>query len=119
MLKLLKKLQTAHPGVALKFRHEAGPRGYISLLKFTEKGARATRTTVARAGRFRKAAEQCGVRVVGQYWTLEAYDGVLVLKADQENDALRCLTELASDGFVSTHTLPAFEANEITALLKR
>ena len=28
VLKLIKKLQAAHPGVALKFCYEAGPRGY-------------------------------------------------------------------------------------------
>jgi uncharacterized protein with GYD domain len=90
---------------------------YICLLKFTEEGAKATKKTVARARWFRKAADQYGVRVVGQYWTMGSYDGVLILKADHENGALRCLADLAAEGFVTTHTMPAFEESEISAIV--
>lgn len=86
---------------------------YISLLKFTEKGAKAIKQTLSRAAQFRKAAEKSGVRVVGQYWTMGTYDGVLILKAAHENEALRCLTDLAALGYVTSHTLPAFEAVEL------
>jgi uncharacterized protein with GYD domain len=91
---------------------------YISLLKFTEKGSKGIKQTMSRAAQFKKTAEKAGVTVIGQYWTMGSYDGVLVLRADHENDALRCLTDLASDGCVTTHTLPAFEAGEIKEILK-
>ncbi|MBI1177020.1 GYD domain-containing protein [bacterium] len=91
---------------------------YISLLKFTEKGSKAIKQTVARATQFQKAAARAGVKIVGQYWTMGIYDGVLVLQADHENDALRCLADLAANGYVTTHTLPAFEAGEIKDVLK-
>jgi uncharacterized protein with GYD domain len=91
---------------------------YISLLKFTEKGAKAIKQTVGRASAFRKAAEKAGVEVVGQYWTMGSVDGVLVLKSPHENNALKVLTDLAANGYVTTHTLPAFEAGEIKDALK-
>jgi uncharacterized protein with GYD domain len=92
---------------------------YISLLKFTEKGAKAIRQTLSRAAQFRKSAEKTGVKVIGQYWTMGSHDGVLILQAEHENDALRCLTDLAALGYVTTHTLPAFEAGEISEILRR
>ena len=91
---------------------------YISLLKFTDKGSKAIKQTLGRASQFSKAASKTGVKVIGQYWTMGSYDGVLILQADHENDALRCLTDLAANGYVTTHTLPAFEANEIRNILK-
>jgi uncharacterized protein with GYD domain len=92
---------------------------YISLLKFTEKGAKAIKQTLSRAAQFQKSAAKAGVKVIGQYWTMGSYDGVLVLQSDHENDVLRCLTDLAANGHVTTHTLPAFEAGEIRAVMKR
>jgi uncharacterized protein with GYD domain len=91
---------------------------YISLLTFTEKGAKGMKNTLSRAAQFCKLAGKSGVRVVGQYWTMGAYDGVLILQADHENDALHVLADLASQGYVTTHTLPAFEASEIKPILK-
>lgn len=92
---------------------------YISLLKFTEKGAKAIKQTISRASQFQKSAAKAGVKVIGQYWTMGSYDGVLVLQAAHENNVLRCMTELASLGYVTTHTLPAFEATEISKVVKR
>lgn len=90
---------------------------YISLLKFTEKGSKAIKQTLGRASQFRRTAEKSGVTVVGQYWTMGIYDGVLILKAAHENDVLRCLTDLVGLGYVTSHTLPAFEATEIKDII--
>jgi len=92
---------------------------YICLLKFTEKGSKAIKQTLGRATQFRKTAEKNGVKVVGQYWTMGIYDGVLLLQTAHENDALRCLTDLAALGYVTSHTLPAFEAAEIKEIVAR
>ena len=89
---------------------------YISLIRFTEQGARALNKSTARAAAFQIAAEKSGVKVEAQYWTVGAYDGVLILSADDEKKALRCLTELAASGNVRTETMPAFDANEFSAI---
>ena len=90
---------------------------YITLLKFTEQGAKSIKDTATRAAQFRTAAEKSGVKVVGQYWTLGDYDGVLVLECDKAENALHCLAELSAAGHVQTHTLPAYTADEIKTIL--
>ena len=46
-----------------------------------------------------------------------AYDGVLIITADDERKALHCLTELASSGNVTTETLPAFVDREFDSIV--
>ena len=90
---------------------------YIALIKFTEKGAREIKKSTERARNFDKAAANAGVKIEGQYWTLGAYDGVLIITADQEKKALHCLAELASYGAVQTQTMPAFTDKEFDAIV--
>ena len=68
---------------------------YISLFRFTEQGAKAIKQSTARAQAF-AAAAKAGVKVEGQYWTVGAYDGVLILSAEKESDALRLFAALAA-----------------------
>jgi uncharacterized protein with GYD domain len=81
---------------------------YISLLRFTEQGAKNIKKSTNRAHEFDKVAAKSGVKIEGQFWTLGAYDGVLILSADSEEKALHCLAELASQGNVRTETMQAF-----------
>ena len=90
---------------------------YISLIKFTAQGAKNIKKSTTRAHAFDKAAARAGVKIEGQYWTMGAYDGVLIISADDERKALHCLTELASSGNVSTETLPAFVYREFDAIV--
>ena len=90
---------------------------YISLIRFTEQGAKNIKKSTARAHAFDKAAARAGVKIEGQYWTMGAYDGVLIISADDERKALHCLTKLASTGNVTTETLPAFVDREFDAIL--
>ena len=64
-------------------------------------------------------AAKAGVTVEAQYWTVGAYDGVLILSADKAENALRCLTELAALGNVKTETMKVFDAKEFSAILGR
>jgi uncharacterized protein with GYD domain len=89
---------------------------YISLLRFTEKGAREIKNSTTRALDFDKAAERAGVRVEVQYWMFGAYDGILILHSDTAEAALRCLTDLTAAGNVRTETMRAFDAGEFSQL---
>src|SRR5262245_15225646 len=51
---------------------------YISLIKFTDQGAKNMKKSTTRAHTFDKAAAKAGVKIEGQYWTMGAYDGVLI-----------------------------------------
>ena len=91
---------------------------YISLFRFTEQGAKAIKQSTARARAFAAAAAKVGVKIEGQYWTVGAYDGVLITSAENETDALRLLVALAAAGNVETETMPALNATEFEAIVK-
>jgi uncharacterized protein with GYD domain len=90
---------------------------YISLLRFTEAGAKNLKKSTNRAHTFDKIAAQAGVKIEGQYWTLGAYDGVLILEADSEQKVLRCLSQLAAQGNVRTETMQAFIDKEFDGIV--
>jgi len=81
---------------------------YISLLRFTEQGAKNIQKSTSRAHNFDKIAAKAGVKIEGQYWTMGAYDGVLIISADSKKKALHCLAQLAAQGNVRTETMSAF-----------
>lgn len=85
---------------------------YLTLLRFTDLGAKNIAKSTARAAAFREAAAKAGARVEAQYWTTGAYDGVLVLSAEDETKALQCLAALCAAGNVRTETLKAFDPGE-------
>ena len=89
---------------------------YVSLIRFTDQGARALRKSAARALGFRKAAEKARITVEAQLWTAGSCDGVLILSGD-EKKILRCLAQLAALGNVRTETLRAFDAEEFKAIV--
>ncbi len=84
---------------------------YVSLIRFTDQGARSLKKSAARALGFRKAAERVGIAVEAQLWTAGSCDGVLILSGD-ETKILRCLTQLMALGNVRAQTLRAFDAKE-------
>lgn len=85
---------------------------YLALLKFTDQGVRNLSQSPQRAAAWRKQAEAGGIKVIAQIWTAGAYDGALLLEADNEQPILRALAQLASQGNVRTHSLRAFNADE-------
>ena len=91
---------------------------YISLLRFTEQGAKNENKSTNRAHNFDKIATKAGVKIEGQYWTLGAYDGVLILSADSEKKVLHCLAQLTAAGNVRGETMQAFIDNEFDEIVK-
>jgi uncharacterized protein with GYD domain len=89
---------------------------YISLIRFTDKGAAAFKKTTARAAEFRKSVEKIGITVESQLWTTGSYDGVIILSGD-EKKIHRWLAQLVAQGNVRTETLRAFDAGEIKQIV--
>lgn len=89
---------------------------YISLLRFTDKGAKEIKKSTNRAHAFDRAAAKAGVKVEGQYWTLGSYDGALIISADNEVKALHLLAELAAQGNVRSETMLALTDEEFDKL---
>ena len=92
---------------------------YVSLLRFTPQGAKNLKQSPARAAAFRKAAEKAGVKVDAQFWTVGAYDGILVVNAADEKKALKAIATLAAAGNVTTQTLQALDGKEFSAVVAK
>jgi len=89
---------------------------YVSLIRFTDQGARALKKSASRALGFRKAAEKAGISVEAQLWTAGSCDGVLILSGDEQK-ILRCLAQLVASGNVRTETLQAFDAKGLNDIV--
>jgi uncharacterized protein with GYD domain len=90
---------------------------FITTIQFTEQGIKTIKDTCNRATGFKAAAKKMGVKVAGLYWTLGAFDGVLILDAPDENAATAAMLHLASMGCVRTQTARAFDSAEMQQIL--
>ena len=91
----------------------------IALIEETQHGEENIYDTVARAARFEELAESFGAKVKGLYWTLGAYDGVLVLEGPDSKTGAALLYRLSAGGSVRTEVLTAFDADEMKSILAR
>ena len=89
---------------------------FITTLHFTEQGGKAVRDTCERAAAFKAAAEKLSIKVTGQYWTLGAFDGVIVCEA-HEATATAALLHLGSLGNMRAQTARAYDAAEMQKIL--
>jgi uncharacterized protein with GYD domain len=90
---------------------------FITTRHFTEQGIKAVRDTCDRAAAFKATAKKMGVKVTGVYWTLGAFDGVIVLEAPDEETATAALLHLGSLGSMRTRTCRAYDAAEMQKIL--
>jgi uncharacterized protein with GYD domain len=90
---------------------------FLTTMHFTEQGIKAVRDTCDRAAGFKAAAKKLGVKVIGQYWTLGAFDGVIVLEAPDEATVTAALLYLGSLGNLRTQTARAYDAAEMQKIL--
>jgi len=90
---------------------------YITTLTFTAKGIQRIQESPKRATAFIAAAKKMGVKVIGLYWTLGTFDGMIVLEAPDDRAAAAASISLASKGNVQTTTVRAFDAAEIEKVI--
>jgi len=90
---------------------------FTTTVHFTEQGIKAVRETCDRAAAFKAAAKKMGVKVSGMYWTLGAFDGVIVCEAADEETATAALLHLGTLGSLRTQTARAFDAAEMQKIL--
>jgi uncharacterized protein with GYD domain len=77
---------------------------FITTMHFTEQGIKAVRDTCERAAGFNPTAKRMSAKVTGNYWTLGAFDGVIVLEALDEETATAALLHLGSLGDIRTQS---------------
>ena len=92
---------------------------YIALSTFTDQGIRSVKDTTQRAAAVKELAEKFGARMTRIYWTLGHYDLVAIIEADDEQSALTFAMSIGAAGNIRTHTLRAFNADEMSAVLSK
>ncbi len=90
---------------------------YITTMHFTEQGIKSVQNTCERAAGFKATAQKMGVKVTGIYWTLGAFDGVIVCEAPNEETATAALLHLGSLGNIRTQTARAYDPAEMQKIL--
>jgi len=92
---------------------------FISLVNFTEQGVRDFRVSPDRAVKFKAMAQKAGVTLKEVFWTVGAYDIVLILEAPDDKTVAAVLLGLASLGNVKTHTMRGFNASEMKEIVSK
>ena len=92
---------------------------YVSLLQFTEQGIRNVKDTIKRAAAATAEAEKMGTKVTDSFWTMGAYDVVLLLDAPNDETASAFSLKLGALGNVKTQTMRAFRGKEMEAILAK
>ena len=92
---------------------------FVALITETQEGEKNIGKSVERALSFDDKAGEFGVTIKGQYWTMGAYDGVLIFEAADAEAAAALMLHLGSKGSVRTHTMRAFSADEMRSILGR
>lgn len=92
---------------------------FITTIKFTEKGLEHIKDTSKRAAAFKSAAKKMGVKVLEIYWTLGAFDGLIIFDAADDESATAVMLYLSSKDYVRTSTLRAFDAGQIEKVVAK
>ena len=91
---------------------------FITLITETQFGETHIDQSVDRATKFREEAAKFSARIIGMYWTLGRYDGVLIFEAPDDERAAALLCRLVSKGAVRTETLRAFDPEATRTVLQ-
>jgi uncharacterized protein with GYD domain len=91
---------------------------FITTLKFTREGMAKIHDTVKRAEAFRAMAQKHGANIVGEYWSMGAFDGLVIFEAANDEAASALLLQLGAQGNVQTETARAFTTSEMEKILK-
>jgi len=92
---------------------------YISLIQFTEQGIRNIKDTVKRGDAAIAEAEKMGMKIIEEFWTLGAYDVVVMFDAPNDETMSAFLLKIGSMGNVKSHTLRAFRKEEMEGILAK
>jgi len=90
---------------------------FITTIKFTEQGIKSIRETTKRAAAFRSVVKKLKIKIIGQYWTLGTFDGLLIYEASDDETATAAMLQLGSQDNVHTSTVRAFVASEMDKVL--
>ena len=89
---------------------------YVTLANFTEQGIKNVKESPDRLVAFKSLAEKLGVTIRHTYYTVGAYDIVVVSEGSDEA-VTTALLKVGSFGNVRTQTMRAFSADEMKKII--
>lgn len=92
---------------------------YVSLLQFTDQGVRNVKDTSKRSEAATAEAEKMGVKIINIFWTMGAYDVVVLLDAPNDETVSAFSLKLGSLGNVKSQTMRAFRVEEMESILAK
>ena len=92
---------------------------YVILYNHTSEGAKTIRESVKRAGRIRQQNARVGFTVKDVYWTQGSYDMVAIVDAPSEEAMMGAMMNVVSAGNVTSVTMRAFDAVEMSRVLAK
>jgi uncharacterized protein with GYD domain len=92
---------------------------YISLIQFADQGIRNIKDTIKRGDAARAEAEKLGMKITEEFWTMGAYDGVVLFEAPDDETMTAFACKVSSLGNVRTQTMRAFRKEEMEGILSK
>jgi uncharacterized protein with GYD domain len=92
---------------------------YVCLIQFKDQGIRNIKDTVKRGDAAIAVAKKMGMKIVEEYWTMGAYDGVVIMEAPDDETMSAFILKVGSLGNVKAQTLRAFRRNEMEGILAK
>lgn len=92
---------------------------FVTLVHFTDQGIRSVKQTTERAKVLSAAAARLGVKIREIYWTMGAYDVVLISEAPDEESMAALALSAGSLGNIRTQTMRAYSAEELNRILAK
>ena len=92
---------------------------YIHLIQFKDQGIRNIKDTVKRSDAAIAEAKKLGLKIVDEFWTMGAYDGVVIFEAPDDETMSAFSLKVGALGNVQGQTLRAFRRNEMEKVLAK
>jgi uncharacterized protein with GYD domain len=90
---------------------------FLMLTNLTAEGVRTLKNHPGRIAEVNREVEQMGVKVLSQYATLGQYDFITVVEAPDEKTMAKVSVELGSRGTMTSQTLAAIPAEDLSSSL--
>ena len=91
---------------------------FIVLANLTDQGIRNIKEQPGRVRQLEQRFGQSGIKILGAYLTLGAYDNVFIVEAPDDETAARAVLAVGMQGNARTMTLRAFTLDEEEKLVQ-
>ena len=92
---------------------------YVCLIQFKDQGIRHIQDTLKRGDAAVAEAKKMGIKIVEEFWTMGAYDAVVIMEAPDDETMSAFILKVGSLGNIKNQTLRAFRRNEMEAILAK